>query len=80
MYVGAGIGASVMPLRLGERGQREVAIFELGHELGSFDEHHEEQAPLKGRKPSISVQAKRAAKVVANREKRERRSKPGTEG
>src|SRR5262249_8464001 len=30
VYVGAGIGASFIPLRLGERAQREVAIFELG--------------------------------------------------
>lgn len=76
VYVGAGIGASVMPLRLGERGQREVAIFELGHAPGSFDEHHAEQTPLSGRKPSEKVREKRAAKVVRNREKRERRSRP----
>lgn len=73
VYVGAGIGASVMPLRLGERGQREVAIFELGHGPGSFDEHHQEQAPLKGRKPSAKAQAKRHAKVLKNQAKRERR-------
>ncbi|WP_437587871.1 hypothetical protein [Sorangium sp. So ce1000] len=47
-YVGAGIGAAVMPLRLGERGQREVASFELGSEPGSFDEHHAEQVPHRG--------------------------------
>lgn len=75
VYVGAGIGASVLPLRLGDRGQREIAVFELGHAPGSFDEHHEEQAPLEGRKPSEKVKAQRAAKVVKNREKRERRSK-----
>jgi uncharacterized protein len=72
VYVGAGIGASVMPLRLGERGQREIAIFELGHEPGSFDEHHLEQTPLKGRRPSEKVRAKRAAKVAKNQAKRER--------
>lgn len=78
VYVGAGIGASVMPLRLGERGQREVAIFELGHAPGSFDEHHAEQAPLQGRKPSEKVREKRAAKVIKNRERRERRGRaPG---
>src|SRR5678809_1199235 len=38
VYVGAGIGAAVVPLRLGERGQREVALFELGHEPGAFPE------------------------------------------
>jgi hypothetical protein len=80
VYVGAGIGASVMPLRLGDRGQREVAIFELGQEPGAFDEHHREQAPLKGRRPSEKVREKRAAKVIKNREKRERRTRAATEG
>jgi predicted MPP superfamily phosphohydrolase len=80
VYVGAGIGASVLPLRLGERGQREVAIFELGHEPGSFNEHHQEQVPLKGRKPSEKAQAKRRAKVLKNEEKREQRRKGGGAG
>lgn len=80
VYVGAGIGASVMPLRLGERGQREVTIFELGHEPGSFDEHHQEQPPLKGRKPSEKAKAKRRAKVLKNQEKRERRRGNGEAG
>lgn len=74
VYVGAGIGASVMPLRLGDRGQREVAIFELGAPPGSFDEHHAEQVPHKGRKPSEELQAKRAAQVAKKRQKRERRA------
>lgn len=30
VYVSAGIGAAVMPLRMGEKGKREVAIFTLG--------------------------------------------------
>jgi predicted MPP superfamily phosphohydrolase len=30
VYVSAGIGAAVMPLRLGEKGKREVAIFNVG--------------------------------------------------
>lgn len=30
VYVGAGIGAGVVPVRAGERGRREVAFFELG--------------------------------------------------
>jgi hypothetical protein len=54
-----------------------VAIFELGHEPGTFDEHHQEQPPLKGRKPSEKAQAKRRAKVLKNQEKRERRRKAG---
>ena len=73
VYVGAGIGASVMPFRLGERGQREIAIFELGYEPGMIDEHHVEQDPLPGRPPSARVMAKRAAAVIAKRERRERK-------
>jgi predicted MPP superfamily phosphohydrolase len=74
VYVGAGIGASVMPLRVGERGQREVTIFELGHAPGAFQEHHPEQAPLPGRKPSEWTQMKRALAVEAKRLKRERKN------
>jgi uncharacterized protein len=50
LYVGAGIGAAVMPLRLGDRGQRELAVFELGMRPGAIDEHHAEQPPLAGRR------------------------------
>jgi uncharacterized protein len=75
VYVSAGIGASVIPFRLGDRGRREVAIFELGQAPGAFDEHHEEQAPLRGRKPSEVVRAKRAAAVIKKREKREKRKR-----
>jgi hypothetical protein len=74
VYVGAGIGASVMPIRLGERGQREVAIFELGNDVGAIDEHHSEQPPLPGRPPSARVMAKRAAVVIEKREKREKKT------
>lgn len=63
VYVGAGVGAAVMPLRLGERGRREVAVFELGEQLGAFQEHHEEQPALEGRKPSAALTAKRQAYV-----------------
>ncbi len=72
LYVGAGIGAAVMPLRMGERGRREVAVFELGAEPGSLDEHHAEQSPLPGRAPSESLMAKRREAVAKKREKRER--------
>ena len=72
LYVGAGIGAAVMPLRIGDRGRREVAVFELGAEPGSLDEHHAEQEPLPGRAPSESLMAKRRAAVAKKREKRER--------
>jgi uncharacterized protein len=74
VYVGAGIGASVMPLRLGERGQREIAMFELGYEPGTIEEHHTEQEPLPGRPPSARVMAKRAAAVIEKRERRERKA------
>lgn len=77
VYVGAGVGASVMPLRIGERGQREVTIFELGAEVGSFDEHHAEQPSHPGRKPSKSKREKRARQVLEKRRKRERRSRRG---
>ena len=73
VYVGAGIGAAVMPLRLGDRGKREVTIFELGAEPGEIEEHHTEQEPMPGRKPSQALIAKRAAKVVRRRLSRERR-------
>ncbi|MEQ9322700.1 MAG: metallophosphoesterase [Polyangiaceae bacterium] len=80
VYVGAGVGASVMPLRIGERGQREVTIFELGAEIGSFDEHHAEQPSHPGRKPSKSQREKRARQVLEKRKKRERRSGRGNGG
>ncbi|MEC7519413.1 MAG: metallophosphoesterase [Myxococcota bacterium] len=73
LYVGAGIGAAVMPFRIGERGRREVALFELGLQLGSIDEHHSEQPPLPGRKPTPAQTEKRKAAVKKKAEKRERR-------
>lgn len=75
VYVGAGIGAAVMPVRLGERGQREVTVFELGVPPGHYDdEHHDEQVPLPGRKPTEKTQLKRALAVEKKRERRERRA------
>lgn len=49
LYVSAGIGSSLMPLRVGDRAQSELALFELGAAPGAFDEHHAEQAALPGR-------------------------------
>lgn len=48
VYVSAGIGASVVPLRVGDRARPEVAIFMLGA-ARSADEHHAEQQPTPGR-------------------------------
>jgi predicted MPP superfamily phosphohydrolase len=52
LYVGAGIGAAIVPFRVGERARREIAVFELGSQPGSLIEHHNEQTALAGRKPS----------------------------
>ena len=74
VYVGAGIGAAVMPIRIGDRGKREVAIFELGHAPGAFAEHHDEQNALPGRKPSPKLTWKRAALVERLQQRRARRA------
>jgi predicted MPP superfamily phosphohydrolase len=70
VYVSAGIGAAVMPLRIGERGQREVAVFELGIAPGQFVEHHREQQPLPGRRVSRYRLERRMAKVARKRAER----------
>jgi predicted MPP superfamily phosphohydrolase len=75
VYVGAGIGAAVIPWRLGERAKREVTIFELGHEPGSFAEHHQDQRPLPGRAPTEKTRARRAAKVIGKALRRTRRTR-----
>lgn len=64
VYVGAGVGAAIIPLRVGDRGRREVTLFDLGASLGSFDEHHAEQRPLPGRKPSARAVARRKRAVA----------------
>lgn len=74
VYVSAGIGAAVMPFRVGDRGRREVAIFDLGLAPGSIEEHHSEQPPLPGRKPSWAKRLARAEKVARNRERRQKRA------
>lgn len=71
VYVGAGIGAAVMPLRLGDRGRREVTMFELGADVPAFEEHHGEQPALSGRKPSSALVEKRKAAVHQKMWKRE---------
>ncbi len=73
VYVGAGIGAAVMPFRIGERGQREVTLFELGVAPGHFAEHHEEQQPMPGRVISAAKLRRRIARVDRKRVRRARR-------
>lgn len=75
VYVGAGVGASVIPLRLGDRGMREVAVFELGVAPGTIEEHHDEQPELAGRAPTEKQKEKRAAAVKAKAAKRAARAK-----
>jgi hypothetical protein len=77
VYVGAGVGAAVVPLRLGERAKREVAFFELGEQPGAFDEHHQEQPPHQGRVPSLKTKERRAQAVLRKKQKRERRNGNG---
>lgn len=74
VYVGAGIGAAVIPLRLGDRGKRELTVFELGQEPGAFAEHHTEQTPLPGRVPSAAVREKRHLAVQKKHDHREKKS------
>jgi predicted MPP superfamily phosphohydrolase len=74
VYVGAGIGASVMPLRIGERGRRELTIFELGSAPGSIVEDHTEQVALPGRAPTPEQMAKRALAVQKKAAKRTKKA------
>jgi predicted MPP superfamily phosphohydrolase len=73
VYVGAGLGAAVMPVRIGARARREITIFELGSSPGEFAEDHEEQDALPGREPTARTMMKRFAKVQKKRLRRERR-------
>jgi len=75
VYVGAGIGAAMFPLRLGERARREVAIFDLGATPGALAEPHAEQQALPGRAPTEAKKEKRrleVAKKVKARQARKR--------
>jgi predicted MPP superfamily phosphohydrolase len=77
VYVGAGVGAAIVPLRVGERAKREVAFFELGTQPGAFDEHHQEQPAHPGRVPSSKTKERRAEAVRRKQERRERRNGNG---
>lgn len=71
VYVGAGIGAAVMPLRFGERGQREITLFELGMHPDDITEHHGEQAALR---PAVVVD-EATARALAHERFQARRKK-----
>jgi predicted MPP superfamily phosphohydrolase len=73
VYVGAGIGAAVMSLRIGDCGRREVTMFELGVAPGGFSEHHGEQAPLPGRAVSPAKLERRIARVARKHARRANR-------
>ncbi len=73
VYVGAGLGAAVMPFRIGARARREITIFELGKSPGEFVEDHEEQDALPGREPTARTMMRRFAKVQKKKLRRERR-------
>ncbi|MEZ4287004.1 MAG: metallophosphoesterase [Polyangiales bacterium] len=73
VYVGAGIGAAVVPLRIGERATREIAIFELGMRPGELDEDHQEQIAQPGRKPSDKTLERRKNAVNKRKQRRERK-------
>ena len=75
VYVGAGVGATIVPMRLGDRARREVTIFELGAVPGSIEEHHGEQLGLKGRLPSERTLQKREERVHKYAARRLRRQK-----
>jgi len=64
VYVGAGIGAAMFPLRLGDRARREVAVFDLGAAPGSIVEHHDEQLARPGRAPTAEKTEERRQAVV----------------
>lgn len=75
LYVGAGIGASVMPLRVGDRGRREVTLFELGVAPGEISEHHAEQQALPGRAPTEKKKQRRYQQVLDRAARRASRLK-----
>lgn len=79
LYVSAGIGTSVMPFRIGERGKREVAVFDLGLEPGAVDEPLREEAPLGPiRELSDATLAARRAAAEKKAAKRRRKAQAKT--
>lgn len=75
LYVSAGIGTSVMPFRIGERGKREVAVFDLGLEPGALEEPLREEPPVGPlREVSPETLAARRAAAEKKAERRRRRA------
>ncbi|MBN2196328.1 MAG: metallophosphoesterase [Polyangiaceae bacterium] len=70
VYVGAGVGAAVVPFRFGERARREITLFELGRAPGAFAESHPEQCAFTGRPPSPERCYRRAATAVRREQRR----------
>jgi hypothetical protein len=58
---------------MGESGRREIALFELGHEPGSFEEPLPEKRPGTGRVLAPKKHYLRAAAVVAREKRREKK-------
>jgi hypothetical protein len=77
VYVGAGLGSAIVPMRLGERAQRELTLFELGRAPGSIDEHHPEQVALGGRKPSSKTLERRMRSLQKKEERRKKKMRGG---
>ncbi len=79
VYVGAGIGAAVMPMRLGERAQRELTIFALGASPDLTAEHHGEQAPHRPRPDLDEAAAREMAQLRFQRRHLRRFRAPRTD-
>lgn len=79
VYVGAGLGAAVVPFRVGDRGGREIAIFELGVRPGEIDEHHAEQPALNPPR-AIGEELARALAQERFQARRKRRFRAPREG
>lgn len=75
VYVGAGVGAAVIPWRVGDRARREVTIFELGSSPTEIAEPLKEQVGMRGRAPSERTQYRRAAVVQKKEARRARRER-----
>ena len=75
VYVGAGVGAAVIPWRVGDRARREVTVFELGSSPSEMVEPLPEQVGMRGRTPSKRTQYRRAAVVHRKEARRARRER-----